>query len=479
MPAVGLKSILLIHGYSVRSLNSWGQLPTLLGAEGYLSADIQLSAFVSLDDYVTCDDLAAALEDRVVDLEAAGLDLRKTAIVVHSTGALVARRWLLNRYQGSKKPMPRTFFSAAGANHGSTLAQAGKTELAHVFREVTEKTSVGQLVLTDLDYGSQFLHRLNREWLDAWNAPGRELWKQTYCFSIGGTDHSFWENHLAWQSREPGSDGTVRVSAANLNYRFITVDAPYTSFRTETLAQAAPHLVIDKYSHTSQSQYGPIGWGVGIVGDFIQHGTGDQEPISTSTLGILEGVANRTERPFAALLEAFDVADADSFTKTASGWAKETAVWTETNINEAASTIVVTIADQRNSIVQDSLVVIGDSTGSIGAASASLIGNQIRNAVTPSIVSLYVNYAKFHPIHPHSIHVEAVTQTEFIDDGVKIDAQISGQVDNAVQHVIEANEVTYVDVRANRSSKAALQFYGLDYPNFAKIVDQSYPPFPA
>jgi surfactin synthase thioesterase subunit len=189
----------------------------LLQASGFAPASIYLSDFVTLDDRVSCDDLAHALDGQVNKL---GVDLGSTALIAHSTGAIITRRWLLDR-RTQAQPLPSHFISCAGANHGSTLAQLGATQLAHIFRQLTEGLNVGQRVLQDLDYGSLFLRTLNRDWLNAWNDASAPLWREVYCFSMGGTDHSYWQNQLAWESHEAGSDGTVRISAANLNYRLI------------------------------------------------------------------------------------------------------------------------------------------------------------------------------------------------------------------------------------------------------------------
>src|SRR5581483_2666656 len=145
--------IFMVHGYSVRSLSAYGHFPTFLSSQ-YASTNIFLSAFNSLDDVVTCDDLARALEDHVAGLEKTSrIDIATTAFICHSTGAIVTRRWILNRLK-TGQAVPSHFISVAGANHGSTLAQLGETMAAHVFRELAQGTSVGRGVLTDLDYGS-------------------------------------------------------------------------------------------------------------------------------------------------------------------------------------------------------------------------------------------------------------------------------------------------------------------------------------
>lgn len=107
------KTVILVHGYSVRSLSTYGQLPELFVSEGIQPETIQISAFDSLDNSVTCDDLAAALEDRVAELEAAGIDIADSAIVTHSTGAMIARRWILDRVAGNKPSPPTSSHSPA------------------------------------------------------------------------------------------------------------------------------------------------------------------------------------------------------------------------------------------------------------------------------------------------------------------------------------------------------------------------------
>ena len=119
---------------------------------------VVLAAFNSLDDTVTIDDLADAMETRVLALEAASqFTVAGSAVICHSTGALVARRWLLNRLAAGA-PIPSHFVTMAGANHGSSLAQMGKSVLGYVQKLLVKHLpTVGAAVLTDLDYGSDFL----------------------------------------------------------------------------------------------------------------------------------------------------------------------------------------------------------------------------------------------------------------------------------------------------------------------------------
>ena len=475
-----IDTVLLIHGYSVRTLNSWGRLPDLLQGAGLQRQAIYLSAFVSLDDYVSCSDLAVALEGKIAALERdQALDLGRTALICHSTGAIVTRRWLLNRRSAGGKT-PSHLITCAGANHGSTLAQLGRTELAQIFRELTQQTDVGRRVLEDLDYGSAFLRALNREWIDAWNDANAPLWKDTYCFSMGGTDHSFWQNQLVWQSREPGSDGTVRISGANLNYRFLDLKPPYDTVIPVVMAQPAPHLVTVNdnpakvYSHTSQrapDTKGLVLTGVTNIVEQLTHFGKKKVPVSSQTFGILEGIQTPAERPFRALQEAFAVQNDQAYAALADAWYKESIAWTNANPDEADATVVVAIT-AGDDVVDDSLVVIYDASG-LQSMTASVIGTPIKNELSPSIVSFYVNAAAFRATHPHSVHIEARTDTPY----VTYDLEIDGPLSDDTVHSLTDNQFTYVNVEATRDPSGALVLYSLANPGLPGILNANYPPF--
>src|SRR5262249_31728437 len=136
----------------------------------------------------------------------------------------------------------------AGANHGSTLVQVGRTILARLFRDIVEASSVGAGVLADLDYGSSFLWTLNRQWLDTLNARGLGNLR---CFSLGGGRHDMFGGEVFWQVGERGSDSVVRVSGANLRYTVIDADPQANPPRLRAVSPVAPvaHLVVAGYTH--------------------------------------------------------------------------------------------------------------------------------------------------------------------------------------------------------------------------------------
>jgi hypothetical protein len=430
--------VVLVHGYSVRTLDAYAQFPALLAAEGYANAAIVLSAFNSLDDAITCDDLAVALENHVSQLETRSsdpVDISASAFVCHSTGAIVTRRWILNRLAAGKS-IPSHLITMAGANHGSTLAQLGETIAAHVFRKINGNTSVGSGVLTDLDYGSTFLLRLNREWLVQANAGSLA---PLYVFSMGGDSVGDWLKEIIWQTKEPGSDSTVRISGANLNYRILDADAGTGSLVPLVPRQEVPHLVLHGYSHTG-------------------------------ALGIIDAVTKSTDPPFAALLQALLVESPAEYSGVLEDWRSRTQAWTTSYADQCDSTLVFSLRDRAERPINDSLIVLGDSSGDAGAMSASFVNRPIQNEAVHSSVSFYLNQPHFAAAGSHTVHIEARSGSDEIDYR-NVDYVSSPDICALVMPV----QTTYVNVTIDRNTDKtyALYTYGPDLD-----TRSAWPPFP-
>jgi len=146
--------------------------------------------------------------------------------------------------------------------HGSSLAQTGKSWLGYIQKLWTHHIlSVGKRVLTDLDYGSDFLIDLNKQWLIETVAPaalaaigvseGSGL-ANLFVFSMGGDSHGHdFGVDIFPPSAEPGSDNTVRISGANMNYTFMVAD-PEAQTITPLPSKPVAHHILRGYSH-----YGP------------------------------------------------------------------------------------------------------------------------------------------------------------------------------------------------------------------------------
>jgi len=118
------------------------------------------------------------------------------------------RTWL-DRYDGPLRAM----VMLAPPNHGSALAQLGKSRLSRL-KSWVEGVEPGQRILDWLELGSEESWALNVRWLESkWN--GRIL------VLTGSTPDRALYDHLNSYTGEQGSDGVVRIASANLNYHFM------------------------------------------------------------------------------------------------------------------------------------------------------------------------------------------------------------------------------------------------------------------
>jgi len=429
------RHILLVHGYSVQQLNAYGRIPSLLVQSGFQIQNVYLSAYVSLDDQVTCGDLALALETQIAQAGITDDMLRDTAVLCHSTGAIVVRRWMLNRLKAGRT-LPSHLVTLAGANHGSSLSQVGRTAIARVFRRLVDHAQPGERVLADLDYGSTFLWSLNKEWLECWNAGKLAA---THCFAMGGDKH--WVDEISsldvpgWQFLEFGSDSIVRISGANLNYGFVTADVGAGVLQRTSLSKPAAHLVIHGYTHG----------------------------------GILGGIQTNTEPPFQALQEALSVTNQSGYDGVRLAWQTATETWGANNPKEVNSTIIFRLRDEVGGPINDSWILLRDQHGNASGATSSLCSQQpIQNEVEHSVVSFYVDHT-FQNLHPHSVEIDARS------DSPNIAYQpVKYQLMPTDELLVKPNEFTYVEVTIPRD--VAKTYVILPYaPGLP--VDKTFPPF--
>ena len=261
-------TVVFVHGWSVTHTNTYGELPERLAAEARghglkLSVrDIWLGEYVSFHDEVRMEDLALGVEAAVrrdlADLIKKG---QRFAAITHSTGGPVMREWLARTYGEETRrgrgtcPMSHLVMLAP-ANFGSALAQLGKSRVSRL-KNWFAGTEPGQGVLDWLELGSP------------------ESWSHNEAWIRGGTDNGVHHFVLTGQTidrklydalnsytGELGSDGVVRVAAANLNASYVKLvqAAPKGADETavlqpDELAQARPSAfrVISKAAHSGRS----------------------------------------------------------------------------------------------------------------------------------------------------------------------------------------------------------------------------------
>jgi hypothetical protein len=430
---VSVDHILLVHGYSETSLSAYSDFPRILTSKSFTVSQVVLSAFNSLDDDVTIDDLALALEEHAQDLEAQGWNFSNAAVICHSTGSLVSRRWILNRRQlRATSSVPSHLITMAGANHGSTLAQVGKSVLGYVEKLLLDHVlSVGAGVLTDLDYGSDFLLRLNHEWLTARNGG---LLDDVFVFSMGGDSiGSDPAMKFLWQTSEPGCDNTVRISGANLNYRFLVADPGAGTLSYLQPTSRAPHLIVPGKSH-----FGPA-------------------------TGILASIHDPDDPAFVAVIEALSVDSAVDYAAVQNHWDAQLATWMSNPLNQDATngTLVFSVSDRAGHPVQDCFIGFLDQqtastnvVASLATSSQAIIPHSpIHNNVERGSYSFYLSWPKYSLVN-HLLHIEAQSGSPYITFK-PVDYSPSA----SVAKMIQPNEFTYVIIKLDRDAYETYALY--------------------
>jgi hypothetical protein len=261
------KTLVFIHGYSVTSFETYGELPLRIQNEATTRGDVLeledlfLGRYISFSDEVVLNDVARALETAVQSQLKKGEDF---IAITHSTGGPVVRTWWKLFYQDQNRPCPMShLIMLAPANHGSALAQLGKSKLSRV-KSWVEGLEPGQGILNWLELGSSQAWDLNLDWIQ----HGTEAMTETGVFPfviIGQSIDRKLYDHINSYTGEDGSDGVVRIASADLNNAYLKleqeqpakVDVKYKAARLlisdYQQAPATPLRVIKNKSHSGDT----------------------------------------------------------------------------------------------------------------------------------------------------------------------------------------------------------------------------------
>lgn len=223
------KPLIILHGWSDTSI-SFRPLAAWLQGQGFKVVDVWLGDYISMHDKVTLEDLGFAFQRA---LAASGIAQKRYSfdLVIHSTGALVAREYLrqvctaADGSRDAQRTPIRHLAMLAPANFGSPLAGLGKSVIGRILKgwrwdDLKHMGESGQRVLEALELASPYSWRLA---LDDLFDPAFPVLspKNTLTTVLVGSASYGGIREIA---HEPGSDGTVRVATANLNAHYLAVD---------------------------------------------------------------------------------------------------------------------------------------------------------------------------------------------------------------------------------------------------------------
>ncbi|HEY0946154.1 MAG TPA: hypothetical protein VGD81_12835 [Opitutaceae bacterium] len=221
--------LVFVHGWSVTHTDTYGSLPQILAARAAgrgLSlelVDIWLGRYISFHNEVRMDDVARAFQQALLDALPDGKGgVQPFSCITHSTGGPVVRSWI-HRYFAPAElaacPL-RHLIMLAPANHGSALAILGTSRVGRL-KSWFDGIEPGAGILRWLELGSEPARALNRAWLDYDPlAPGSEF--RPFVLTGETIDKKLYD-YINSYTGEVGSDGVVRVAAANLDYSWLSL----------------------------------------------------------------------------------------------------------------------------------------------------------------------------------------------------------------------------------------------------------------
>lgn len=211
------RPVVMIHGWSA---TSEGLEPLAALVRSQLDTQIsiiRLADYLSMEDEVRFDDLVSAM-NRAWDDE--GLPRAKGSVdaLVHSTGGPVIRDWLDRHFGPDDSPIAHLVMLAP-ANFGSPLAHKGRSFVARAVKGFIAKKPEGQ----PFETGTQILKGLELASPYTWDLASRDRFGEgatryqpgnVLCTVLVGNRGYRGIRAIA---NEEGSDGTVRISTANMN----------------------------------------------------------------------------------------------------------------------------------------------------------------------------------------------------------------------------------------------------------------------
>lgn len=254
------RPIVIIHGWSDSSRSFKPLERKLARALDRPVELISLADYESRDDEITFDDLVTAMDQAWTSK---GLPRTRGSVdvVVHSTGGLVIRDWLARHYQATARstnaPVKRVVMLAP-ASFGSPLAHKGRSFFGRVVKGWNSKKmfQTGSRILKGLELASPYSWELAMK--DRFG-PSRfyDKGKVLATVLVGNTGFS----GIAAAANEAGSDGTVRVSTANLNCVYIKADFSDPHHPTLAMKKSkgkTAFAVLDRENHSTITAKGKL-----------------------------------------------------------------------------------------------------------------------------------------------------------------------------------------------------------------------------
>lgn len=426
--------LLFVHGWSVASTTTYGELPQVLQREAPLELNIEieniyLGEYISFHDEVSLDDIARAFDKARRDK----LGDEKFACITHSTGGPVIRLWvdLFFKKDLSKCPLSHLIMLAP-ANHGSSLAILGKGKLSRI-KAWAEGVDVGTGVLNWLQLGSDGQWKLNHSWLEY-------IYDKNTFFTFVLSGEEIDEHFYDFINRylvEQGSDGVIRLCGANMNYKAFTLEQDCT---LEPLDAKVDGHTIKAYPLILQGDIKSSPESAFEVIPKASH-TGD-------TYGIMESVKkNRVVKPvIGSILEALHVKTKEQYHNLKNEMFYRS-VEIQKNVQRCVM-FVFNVRDNYNNAIYDyDMLLLAGNEYSPSELPKGFFVDRQKNDMSGNLI-YYLNYDVLKTVKDRSLGIRIIARP---DEGFchYTPAEFRSNTIELV-HIFKANQTVMVDVILER-----------------------------
>ncbi len=374
--------VILVHGWSVTDTNTYGLLPEAMAKQANLyglNIDIKhlwLGRYISFNDTINMGDIVRAFDSALRDVIPEGDEISEFSCITHSTGGPVVREWL-EHYYGSDNlahsPL-RHLIMLAPANHGSPLAALGKQRVGRI-KAWFDGVEPGQLILNWLSLGSQQQIDLSAAYLDYHPADNG-----FYPFVLTGQsiDKKFYDFVNSYLT-EPGSDGVVRVSGANMNFTMMKFVESDTS---ESVVHATEELNVNLLKLVESTR--PVPVPLGVIPNASHSG---------KSKGIMRSIiSDKSNKPqLAEIMKCLQVDSTDKYNEREQELSTLTQQ-TQKNSKRYTNLVFVLKDDQSEPISDYDIVLLGGSERDPNKLTKGFFVDRQKNSANPNHLIYYINY---------------------------------------------------------------------------------------
>ena len=414
------QKVFLIHGWSVRTTQTYQSLHLKLAENGFELQDVFLGRYVSLENEIEISDISKALHN-ALDTALEGNWDQTFHLITHSTGGLVVKHWVVNNYIGeySKPKGLQNIIHLASPHFGSRLAHYGRSILG----QVMELGESGKKILASLELGSKMSWEVNEQYFDETNWKGKGI----RIFNLIGdrVTKDLFKSKIFSAAYEQGSDMVVRVAAANLNFKRYLLDGRSNSFSFVDEVKDIPFGALYENTH------------------------------SNSDYGILNNIKKKSnpkqQLNLKLILECLGVNDENSYAKAKASLINATK---ETRTKKQGfAQLDFRFKDEDGRPVDDYLFTLGAMVNGKRKPSKT-VAHTHKNTVHPNHFTVFINLKELEPHLTYFIDINSESGCELFS--YKPDPLVITAGPNDITNIIVANQTTQIDVILSRNPSGNL-----------------------